>query len=58
MKMQEIKADIEEKRKEMIELALKSSFDNEQVIQASDRLDQLLNQYELLKTNVQLNVKK
>jgi hypothetical protein len=47
--MQEIKANIEKNRKEMIELALKSSFNNEQVIKASDKLDQLLNQYESLK---------
>lgn len=52
MKMQEMIANIEEKRKEMIELALRSSFNNEKVVQASDRLDQLLNQYEVLKRNM------
>jgi len=51
MKMQEIIANIEEKRKEMIEIALKSSFNNEKVIQASDKLDQLLNQFEALKNS-------
>ncbi|MBB2481325.1 MULTISPECIES: aspartyl-phosphate phosphatase Spo0E family protein [Heyndrickxia] len=52
MKMQKIISNIEEKRKEMIELALKSSFNNEKVIEASDKLDQLLNQYEVLKRSM------
>ncbi|MBS4174789.1 aspartyl-phosphate phosphatase Spo0E family protein [Bacillus sp. FJAT-49736] len=52
MKMQEIITNIEEKRKEMIELALKSSINNEKVIEASDNLDQLLNQYESIKKSI------
>ena len=37
--------EIEERRKEMVELGLSRSFADEHVVRLSDQLDQLLNRY-------------
>ncbi|MGE6256294.1 Spo0E family sporulation regulatory protein-aspartic acid phosphatase [Heyndrickxia sporothermodurans] len=44
---------IEDCRKEMISLALDHSLTDEQVVSTSIRLDQLLNEYSLLKIDKQ-----
>ncbi|RLQ93249.1 aspartyl-phosphate phosphatase Spo0E family protein [Falsibacillus albus] len=42
----ELLKEIEENRKKMVQLALKSSFADDQVVQISWKLDSLLNRYE------------
>ncbi|WP_064091705.1 aspartyl-phosphate phosphatase Spo0E family protein [Rossellomorea aquimaris] len=40
---------IEDCRRQMVELALRSSFADDQVVDLSTRLDDLLNQYQVVK---------
>ncbi|MFC7787150.1 MAG: Spo0E family sporulation regulatory protein-aspartic acid phosphatase [Bacillota bacterium] len=48
-RMNELLFQIEDCRRQMVELALKSSFADEQVVDLSTRLDDLLNQYQVVK---------
>ena len=47
--IKELLVQIEENRRQMVELALKSSFADEQVVDFSTRLDDLLNKYQVFK---------
>ncbi|MGG3912341.1 Spo0E family sporulation regulatory protein-aspartic acid phosphatase [Rossellomorea vietnamensis] len=48
-RMNDLLFQIEDCRRQMVELALKSSFADEQVVDLSTRLDDLLNQYQVVK---------
>ncbi|WP_230980978.1 aspartyl-phosphate phosphatase Spo0E family protein [Rossellomorea arthrocnemi] len=48
-RMNDLLFQIEDCRRQMVELASESSFANEQVVDLSTRLDDLLNQYQVVK---------
>lgn len=49
--IEKLKSDIEILRKQLIELGLCKGLEDHETIQLSQKLDQLLNQYERLKTS-------
>ncbi|WP_141434444.1 aspartyl-phosphate phosphatase Spo0E family protein [Bacillus sp. 03113] len=48
MRVHELLTEIEKSRKEMVSLASQHSFSHQQVVEASTKLDHLLNKYYLL----------
>ncbi|AEH52231.1 MULTISPECIES: aspartyl-phosphate phosphatase Spo0E family protein [Heyndrickxia] len=50
-KSQALMLEIEEKRREMIQLASTTAYWDDQVLQASRHLDQLINQFNKLKSS-------